>query len=290
MNANERLSFPDTRGSPFRYARLWADRDRNVIDRRSGRWPRGCNQRFRSATFFPMLFRSKDERSSLALLAGLGEKQASELSDVLSKAADELGDDELVQHVTDRVTSVEGRDVKRILKTVRQIASAREVLEIQPDVFLNDIAEGMGDVEEKELRLDERGRHRLRERLVALTESPVMEIHAKARSMQPDQQNTHCSRKELRRRFEEYADDWKTRTAHLSVLSQRVMHPSYQRIIGLGQDALPLLLERLSTHPDHWFWALRSIAGEDPVNREDVGKFAAMRDAWIRWGRSRGLI
>lgn len=98
------------------------------------------------------------------------------------------------------------------------------------------------------------------------------------------------SRTELRRRFEEYAEDWKTKTAHLSVLSQRVMHPSYQKIIGLGQDALPLILERLTTHPDHWFWALRSIAGEDPVSREDVGKFAAMRDAWIRWGRNRGLI
>ena len=109
MNANERLSFPDTRRSPFRYTCLRTDRDRNVIGRRSGRRPRGCDQRFRSATFFPMLFRSKDERSSLALLAGLGEKQVSELSDVLSKVADELGDDELVQHVTDRVTSVERR-------------------------------------------------------------------------------------------------------------------------------------------------------------------------------------
>ena len=95
---------------------------------------------------------------------------------------------------------------------------------------------------------------------------------------------------ELRRRFEEYADEWRAQTAHLSVLSQRIMHPSYQSIIGLGRDALPLLLERLSTHPDHWFWALRYIAGEDPVSQEDVGKFAAMRDAWIRWGRNRGLI
>lgn len=97
-------------------------------------------------------------------------------------------------------------------------------------------------------------------------------------------------RSELRRCFEKHADEWKTRTAHLSTLSQRIMHPSYQRIIGLGRDALPLIIERLSTHPDHWFWALRSISGEDPVRREDEGRFGAMRDAWIRWGRNRGLV
>lgn len=106
-----------------------------------------------------------------------------------------------------------------------------------------------------------------------------------------DRMTAGAARREaLRRRFEEYAEEWSTRTAHLSVLSQRMMHPSYQRIIGLGPDALPLILERLATHPDHWFRALGSIAGEDPVSREDAGNFAAMRDAWIRWGRDRGLI
>lgn len=139
-----------------------------------------------------MPFIPRDERPALALLAGLGDEQASELSDVLGNVADELGGDDLVQHVTDRVNSIEAKDVKRILKAVRQVASAREVLEVQADVFLNDIAEGMGEIEEKELRLDENEQRRLRERLAALTESPAMEIHAKARSLQQDQQNTYC--------------------------------------------------------------------------------------------------
>ena len=34
-------------------------------------------------------------------------------------------------------------------------------------------------------------------------------------------------RSELEKRFDRYADDWKIRTAHLSVLSRRVLHPSY---------------------------------------------------------------
>ena len=97
-------------------------------------------------------------------------------------------------------------------------------------------------------------------------------------------------RAELRRCFDQYADEWRAQTVHLSVLSQRVMHPSYQRIIGLGQEALPLIMERLLNQPDHWFWALRSISGEDPASPEEVGRFGAMRDAWIDWGRDRGLI
>lgn len=97
-------------------------------------------------------------------------------------------------------------------------------------------------------------------------------------------------RAEIKKRFERYADDWKFQTAHESVMSRRVFHPSYLRIIGLGQEALPLILHRLSSQPDHWFWALQSISGEDPVRPEDAGRFDAMRDAWIAWGRNRGLV
>ena len=139
-----------------------------------------------------MSFIPRDERPSLALLAGLKDEQASELAGALSAAPDELGGDELIQHVIDGTPSVDAADVRRILTAVRQVASAREVLEVQPDVFLNDIAEGMGEIEEDRLRLDETERHRLRERLTALTESSAMEIHAKARSLQQDQENSYC--------------------------------------------------------------------------------------------------
>ena len=138
-----------------------------------------------------MPFIPKDERPALSLLAGLTDEQASELSRALSTAPDELGDDEFVQHVLDG-TSAEADDVKRILTAVRQIASAQEVLEVQPDVFLNDIAEGMGKIEEDELRLDETKQGRLRDRLAALTQSPAIEVHAKARSLQQDRENTYC--------------------------------------------------------------------------------------------------
>lgn len=257
-----------------------------------------------------MPFIPKDERPSLALIAGLEDEQAAELSGALRAASDELGGDELVQKVVNGTPSIDADDVKKILEAVRQIASAKEVLEIQQDVFLSDMAKGMGDIEEHELRLDETRQRRLRERLAALTESPAVEIHAKARSLRQDRENTYCTarivtdlrpifgsdapradqRANLRQRFDRYADEWRAQTAHTSVVARRIMHPSYQKIIGLGREALPLILDRLSSQPDHWFWALRSISDEDPVRPEDVGRFDAMRDAWIEWGRDRGLL
>ena len=139
-----------------------------------------------------MHFIPKDERPWLALLADLKEEQALEISGALSTASDELGGDELLQHVVSGTPSIEGDDVRRILRTVRQVASAKEVLEVQPDVFLNDIAEGMGEIEEQELRLDRTKQRRLLERLSVLTISPAVEIHAKARSLQQDRENTFC--------------------------------------------------------------------------------------------------
>ena len=95
---------------------------------------------------------------------------------------------------------------------------------------------------------------------------------------------------ETERRFNDLAEKWAAETAHHSSMSRIVLHRSYQEIIGLGRDVLPLILGRLSTDPNHWFWALRAIAGEDPVCAADVGKFDAMRQAWLQWGCSRGFV
>ena len=95
---------------------------------------------------------------------------------------------------------------------------------------------------------------------------------------------------EIERRFNDLAEKWASETAHLSMMSSIVLHSSYQEIIGLGRDVLPLILRRLSIEPNHWFWALRAISGEDPVPAADTGKFDAMRQTWIQWGRSRGLM
>ena len=95
---------------------------------------------------------------------------------------------------------------------------------------------------------------------------------------------------DLESRFNDLAEKWASETAHHSMMSSVVLHKSYQEIIGLGPDVLPLILGRLSTEPNHWFWALRAISGEDPVPADQAGKFDAMRQAWLQWGRGRGLV
>ena len=139
-----------------------------------------------------MPFIPTEERPSLALLARLDDERATALADALRTASEELGGDELLQHVIKEAPSVPAEDVKRILTAVRQIASAREILEVRPEVFLDDIAEGMGAIEGNDFRLGEAEQRCLRERLAALTESSAMAIHAKTRSLQQDQENTYC--------------------------------------------------------------------------------------------------
>lgn len=94
----------------------------------------------------------------------------------------------------------------------------------------------------------------------------------------------------LSERFNTLAERWRNDTAPLSSTSQIAMHPAYQEIIGIGRDVVPLILNDMKRQPAHWFWALRSITGEDPVAETDRGKLAAMTDAWLKWGRENGLI
>ncbi len=90
--------------------------------------------------------------------------------------------------------------------------------------------------------------------------------------------------------FAGLAEQWRRETAPLSSVTEIVLHPAYQRIIGMGRDALPLILADLVRRPDHWFWALRAITGENPVTDRDRGDLRRMRDAWVRLGRERGWL
>jgi len=90
------------------------------------------------------------------------------------------------------------------------------------------------------------------------------------------------------RRFHQLAAEWKEATLLTSSGTEMLLHPAYQRIIGMGQEAVPLILAELRREPDHWFWALKAITGEDPVVNGDRGKLACMADAWLNWAQQRG--
>lgn len=92
------------------------------------------------------------------------------------------------------------------------------------------------------------------------------------------------SRPHVKQKFEQLRRQWWEETAHLSSAEQRAIHPSYQQIIGMGPDVVPLILQSLDAEPDDWFWALHAITCEDPIPAEKRGNMRAMADAWIDWG------
>ncbi len=95
---------------------------------------------------------------------------------------------------------------------------------------------------------------------------------------------------DLERRFHELAAEWRAEVAPLSSSRARVQHPAYRAIIALGPTVVPLLLRELEQRPNHWFAALRSLTGADPVPLADRGRIGAMTAAWVRWGKQHGYL
>ena len=93
-----------------------------------------------------------------------------------------------------------------------------------------------------------------------------------------------------RQRFMELADQWEIETVFLSSSGQASKHPAYQEIIGMGKQAVPWILERMQAQGGHWFIALHTITGANPVKPADRGKVAVMQASWLEWGEANGYI
>jgi hypothetical protein len=92
-------------------------------------------------------------------------------------------------------------------------------------------------------------------------------------------------------RFLALARRWHDDTRLASSLSMIAMHPAYQEMIGMGEQALPLIFRELAAereNPGHWFWALRAITGADPVPAELKGMIREMAGSWLNWAREKG--
>jgi hypothetical protein len=88
--------------------------------------------------------------------------------------------------------------------------------------------------------------------------------------------------------FESLRLRWQVERGGTSSITQMMLAPAYQRIIGMGEKAVPLILAQLKKEgddPDHWGWALHSITGEDPVPTEAAGDTLRIAEAWLAWGK-----
>jgi hypothetical protein len=92
--------------------------------------------------------------------------------------------------------------------------------------------------------------------------------------------------------FPQLVKSWHSERGATSSITQMALCRSHQRIIGMGRAvAVPLILADLASdpeNPDHWFWALQALVGEDPVQDEARGDMRQMARAWLDWGRRNG--
>lgn len=95
---------------------------------------------------------------------------------------------------------------------------------------------------------------------------------------------------EKKLKFETLANQWKENTKFLSSIDSIVNDSSYKQIINMGEDAIPFILEDLSKTSSYWFYALKEISGEDPVDNKYRGQIDKMTEAWISWGRLKAYV
>ena len=95
-------------------------------------------------------------------------------------------------------------------------------------------------------------------------------------------------RKNVEERFAALAAEWRERCLFASSVTEMVLDPAYQEIVGLGEPVVPILLAELRDQPDHWMWALQSITGANPIVPEERGDLLKMANSWLTWGRAKG--
>jgi len=98
-------------------------------------------------------------------------------------------------------------------------------------------------------------------------------------------------RQHLSERFSQLVEEWRQqRNPYSSDPASPASCPAYLKIIALGAEAIPLILEEMRARPDHWFIALESLTDADPVAAKHYGDFSGMVDDWLQWGVEHGFL
>lgn len=105
-----------------------------------------------------------------------------------------------------------------------------------------------------------------------------IKIKAKTENQTPDKSE-----------FENLVKVWKKATHHYSFIRQKIVHPAYLRIIGMGEKVLPFILEELKERPSPgWFPALEAISGNDAAQAAKSIDEAV--ESWLNWGKQQSYL
>ena len=96
-------------------------------------------------------------------------------------------------------------------------------------------------------------------------------------------------------RFHRLEAEWSAQTRVLSDPGKIMSHPAMRAIIAMGEGVVPMILRDLQDKPSLLVWALPEIMGENlapPRIEEGFLKrnVDAQIEAWLRWGREKGLV
>ena len=95
-----------------------------------------------------------------------------------------------------------------------------------------------------------------------------------SQTVTPESNSLDAAYIDTRDEFNRLVAEWKAGRRRGADVAQMTAHPAYRQIIGLGEQAIPLILEELDRQPDHWFPALHELTGTSPVPAESRGNIA----------------
>lgn len=93
--------------------------------------------------------------------------------------------------------------------------------------------------------------------------------------------------------FEKYLQEWEHDTATCSNITTIITHPSYYKIIALGEKALPFIFKSMARGGGPWFVALEAMTAQiDSLPNRPLhhGTTRQLREDWLIWGRKHGFI
>jgi hypothetical protein len=92
----------------------------------------------------------------------------------------------------------------------------------------------------------------------------------------------------LEAEFQKQSRGWHNDTRVMSSIQKKIFNEHYQRIIGMGKPALPLIFRELKERGGYWYWALECITGLNPA--ASATNIEEAKRAWLEFATSANYI
>jgi hypothetical protein len=83
--------------------------------------------------------------------------------------------------------------------------------------------------------------------------------------------------------FNYWYEKWHEEVKYQSSIDTIINNSYFKKIVTLGYNAVPYIVDALKETPSHLFMALYEITGENPIKSENRGKIKEMVNDWLEW-------